>query len=85
MAKRRRTLSEALAERADFEGDSFQTIRPEVTYVGQERCCILVRVPRDLRDQVKILAIRQGTTVQDLMLQAIVNLIEAPTTSSFKR
>jgi hypothetical protein len=47
---------------------------------GDDRCGILVRVSKEMRRELKRAAIDRGTTVQDLMLEAItVVLASAPT------
>lgn len=85
MARGRRTLRKMPAG-ADFKGDSFEAVdSTETSHVDGERCGILVRVPRALRDEMKILAIRHGTTVQNMMLKAIVDLVEASEMTSSRR
>ncbi|MBB4374135.1 hypothetical protein GGD63_006964 [Bradyrhizobium sp. cir1] len=46
---------------------------------SDDRCGILVRVTKEMRRDLKLAAIDRGTTVQDLMLEAItVVLASAP-------
>jgi hypothetical protein len=71
------TLSAALAASADHRSDdAFGS--PAEAQAEAGRCGILVRVSPELRQTLKFAAIERGTTVQDLMLKAIVVVLEEP-------
>jgi hypothetical protein len=65
------TLSAALA--ASLVPETDVGFGPTSAVEGQsdDRCGILVRVSKEMRRDLKLAAIDRGTTVQDLMLEAI--------------
>ena len=74
------TLSAALAASLVPESDDGFGPPSAMESQGDDRCGILVRVSKEMRRELKRAAIDRGTTVQDLMLEAItVVLASAPT------
>ena len=77
MRTRRRTLRDALKSTAAMPGDSFEAIGSS-TRLDDARCGILVRVTPELRDELKLAAVARRTTVQALLLAAIVDVLKKP-------
>ena len=78
---KRPSLREALSvePRTDSAADDFETggVTGEPD-VDAKRKGILVRVSPDVRRELRITAIRRGTTVQNLLLAAIANVLKEP-------
>lgn len=78
---KRPSLRDALSveSRIDSGADAFETggAAGEAD-VDVKRKGILVRVSPDVRRELRIAAIRRGTTVQDLLLAAIANVLQEP-------
>ncbi len=72
------TLSAALAASLDHASDQGFGTAAASTDAEGERCGILVRVTPELRRQLKFAAIERDTTVQALLLEAIVAVLEEP-------
>jgi hypothetical protein len=78
---KRPSLREALSveSRIDSTADVFETGGAVGdTDVDAKRKGILVRVSPDVRRDLRIAAIRRGTTVQGLLLAAIAQLLKEP-------
>jgi hypothetical protein len=75
----RDTLSVALAaSAAPISDDYFGTDAAAGAQGEAGRCGILVRVSPELRRELKLAAIARNATVQDLMVEAIVVVLEGP-------
>jgi hypothetical protein len=73
-----KTLGAALAASLDHGSDEGFGAGPAPTDGEAERCGILVRVTPELRRELKIVAAARDTTVQALLLKAIVAVLEEP-------
>jgi len=76
-----KTLSAALAASLDHASDEGFGAGAAPSDADAERCGILVRVNPQLRRQLKFAAIERNTTVQALLLKAIVAVLEEPATA----
>jgi hypothetical protein len=72
------TLSAALAASLDHASDEGFGTGAAASDAEAERCGILVRVTPELRRELKIVAAARDTTVQALLLKAIVAVLEEP-------
>ncbi len=78
---RRPSLKDAIdaAENAGASNDnSFGETVSQSVNPTDERCGVLVRVSSDVRRKLKLAAVNGNTTVQDLLLEAIVAILEKP-------
>jgi hypothetical protein len=77
---RRRTLSDAMAASANAPLDHTFGFEAGEAHSDADagRCGILVRVSPQLRRKLKLTAIARDTTVQNLMLEAIVMALQDP-------
>jgi hypothetical protein len=78
MKSRNETLSAALAASLDHASDEGFGTSATPSDAEAERCGILVRVTPGLRRELKFAAIERNTTVQALLLKAIVAVLEEP-------
>jgi hypothetical protein len=78
MRSRSRVLHEALAAAAKAApvADPFGDDGDPPSNRDEERCGILVRVTPDLRQQIKLAAIHRRTSVQALLLQAVLEVLK---------
>jgi hypothetical protein len=76
----RDTLSAALAASAMPAADDTFGADSVEAQADAGRCGVLVRVSPELRRELKLAAIARGTTVQDLMLEAIAVVLKEPGT-----
>ncbi|MET3160017.1 ribbon-helix-helix domain-containing protein [Bradyrhizobium diazoefficiens] len=75
------TLSAALAASLDHASDEGFGASAAPSDAEAERCGILVRVSPELRRELKMVAAARDTTVQALLLKAIVAVLEEPATA----
>lgn len=76
-----KTLSAALAASLDHASDEGFETSAAPSDAEAERCGILVRVSPELRRELKMVAAARDTTVQALLLKAIVAVLEEPATA----
>lgn len=76
-----KTLSAALAASLDHASDEGFGSSAAPSDAEAERCGILVRVSPELRRELKMVAAARDTTVQALLLKAIVAVLEEPATA----
>jgi hypothetical protein len=76
MKSPRETLSAALAASAAPASDDAFGIDAAGAQAEAGRCGVLVRVSPELRRDLKFAAIARGTSVQDLMLEAIAIVLK---------
>jgi hypothetical protein len=72
------SLSAALAASLDHASDEGFGTSAAPSDAEAERCGILVRVTPELRRELKMVAAARDTTVQALLLKAIVAVLEDP-------
>jgi hypothetical protein len=78
MKSPRETLTAALAASAAPAADDAFGADAGEEQTDAGRCGVLVRVSPELRRELKLAAIARGTTVQDLMLEAIAIVLKGP-------
>lgn len=86
--KKHRTLHDALSATPEDEPvvDSFEhASAAEEGKAESKRAGVLVRISPDMRRQLRIIAINRNTTVQALLLSAIVQVLKEPRSTTKRR